>query len=181
MDPALFLDRDGVIIDNRSKYVRTWSEVSIYPQALRSLQKIESSKYKIIIVTNQSAVGRGIISHVAAEEINNQLVNEIESAGGRVDGVLMCPHSPADNCLCRKPEPGLILEAAAAFSLNLSHSIMIGDALSDIIAGQTAGVGQNVLVNTGRGVAQSKLPLASQLPSFLVYDTLAQALSDLIS
>ncbi len=181
MDPALFLDRDGVIIDNRSKYVRTWSEVSIYPQALRSLQKIESSKYKIIIVTNQSAVGRGIISHVAAEEINNQLVNEIESAGGRVDGVLMCPHSPADNCLCRKPKPGLILEAAAAFSLNLSHSIMIGDALSDIIAGQTAGVGQNVLVNTGRGVAQSKLPLASQLPSFLVYDTLAQALSDLIS
>jgi D-glycero-D-manno-heptose 1,7-bisphosphate phosphatase len=75
----------------------------------------------------------------------------------------------------------MILEAADVFSLDLSRSILIGDALSDIIAGQTAGVGINVLVNTGRGGTQSALPLASQIPPFLVYDSLVEALSDLIS
>jgi D-glycero-D-manno-heptose 1,7-bisphosphate phosphatase len=181
MDSALFLDRDGVIIENRSNYVRNWSDVAFYPRVLTSLKKIESSKYKIFIITNQSAVGRGIISQETAVGINNQLVNEIESAGGRIDGVYLCPHTPDDTCSCRKPQPGMILEAADAFSLDLSRSILIGDALSDIIAGQTAGVGINVLVNTGRGGAQSALPLASQIPPFLVYDSLVEALSDLIS
>ena len=180
MKPALFLDRDGVIIANRQDYVRTWSDVSIYPQALSSLQKINSSEYKIFIITNQSAVGRGIITHSSAEEINWQLVNEIESAGGRIDGVYLCPHTSEDNCPCRKPRPGMILQAAAEFSLDLEHSILIGDAISDIIAGQTAGVGKNVLVKTGLGAAQIELPLASQVPPFLIYDSLAEALLDLI-
>ena len=180
MNPALFLDRDGVIIENRSNYVRTWSDVSIYPQAVRALEKIEASEYKIFILTNQSVVGRGIISHSTADKINKRLVKEIESAGGRVDGVFMCPHTPHENCPCRKPQPGMILEAAASSQLDLSNSIMIGDALSDIIAGQTAGIGQNVLVYTGRGLAQSKLPLANQIPPFLVYENLLAALSDLI-
>jgi D-glycero-D-manno-heptose 1,7-bisphosphate phosphatase len=181
MNPALFLDRDGVIIENQPNYIQNWSDVRIYPQALNSLRRIESSNYKIFIITNQSAVGRGIITQATAEEINNRLVAKIESAGGRVDGVLMCPHTPDDNCLCRKPQPGLILDAADAHFLDLSCSILIGDALSDIIAGQSAGVGQNVLVNTGLGVTQSALPLASQIPSFLVYDSLADALDNLVS
>jgi D-glycero-D-manno-heptose 1,7-bisphosphate phosphatase len=181
MKPALFLDRDGVIIDSRPDYVRTWSDVSIFPQALSSLQKIKTSEYKIFIITNQSAVGRGIISQSTAEEINWQLVNEIESAGGRIDGVYMCPHTPEDNCPCRKPHPGMILQAAAENSLDLGLSILIGDAISDIIAGQTARVEKNVLVKTGRGAAQIELPSASQIPPFLVYDSLTEALSDLIS
>ncbi len=180
MNPALFLDRDGVIIENRPNYVRTWSDVSIYPQAVRALKKIEASEYKIFMLTNQSAVGRGIISHSTAAKINKRLVIEIESAGGRVDGVFMCPHTPHENCPCRKPQPGMILEAAASSELDLSNSIMIGDALSDIIAGQTAGVGQNVLVYTGRGLAQSNLPLANKISPFLVYENLLDALSDLI-
>ena len=180
MNPALFLDRDGVIIENRPNYVRTWSDVSIYPQAVRALKKIEASEYKIFMLTNQSAVGRGIISHSTADKINRRLVKEIESAGGRVDGVFMCPHTPHENCPCRKPQPGMILEAAASSQLDLNNSIMIGDALSDIIAGQTAGVGQNVLVYTGRGLAQSNLPLANKISPFLVYENLLDALSHLI-
>ncbi len=180
MYPALFLDRDGVIIDNRSDYIRNWSDVSIYPQVLNSLHKIESSNYKIFIITNQSAIGRGIITQTAAEEINKRLVAEIESAGGRIDGVFICPHTPDENCLCRKPQPGMILEAAEAFLLDLGQSILIGDALSDIIAGQSAGVGQNVLVKTGRGSTESTLPLVNRIPRFLVYDSLVDALSDLV-
>lgn len=180
MKPALFLDRDGVIIENRSNYVRAWSDVSIYPQAIEALIKVKPTGYKTIIITNQSAVGRGLISPEIAQEINLRLIEEIQSAGGRIDGLFMCPHAPHDNCACRKPQPGLILEAADSLSLDLSRSILVGDALSDIMAGQSAGVGKNVLVRTGRGGAQSTIALADQIPPFLIYDTLADALSELI-
>jgi len=180
MKPALFLDRDGVIIENRSNYVRAWSDVSIYPQAIEALIKVKPTGYKTIILSNQSAVGRGLISPEIAQEINLRLIEEIQSAGGRIDGLFMCPHAPHDNCACRKPQPGLILEAADSLSLDLSRSILVGDALSDIMAGQSAGVGKNVLVRTGRGGAQSTIALADQIPPFLIYDTLADALSELI-
>jgi D-glycero-D-manno-heptose 1,7-bisphosphate phosphatase len=181
MNPALFLDRDGVIIENRSGYVRAWSDVAIYPQALQALVQVKPSGYKIVIITNQSAVGRGLISREIAQEINLRLIEEIKSAGGRIDGLFMCPHAPDVECACRKPQPGLILEAAESLSLDLGRSILIGDALSDIMAGQSAGVGKNVLVRTGRGEAQSNIALADQIPPFLIYDTLADALFDLIS
>ncbi|UCD99275.1 MAG: HAD family hydrolase [Chloroflexota bacterium] len=181
MDPAIFLDRDGCIIENKASYVRSWSDVTIYPQALQALQRIRKSQYKIFIITNQSAIGRGIISQAAAESINQRLVAEIESAGGRIDRVLTCPHTNEDDCACRKPKPGMIFEAAAQFTLDLKHSILLGDALSDIIAGQAAGIGQNVLVLTGRGHAQAKLPQAKQIPRFLVYENLSTALFDLIA
>lgn len=180
MDRALFLDRDGVIIENRTDYVRTWSDVSIYSQALSSLRRIKPSPFKVFIITNQSAVGRGIISHSTAEDINRQLVYEIESAGGRVDGVYMCPHTPDEECPCRKPQPGMILRAAVEYALDLGSSILIGDALSDIIAGQSSGVGKNCLVKTGRGASQIALPQARQIATFNVYNDLAEALLDLI-
>ena len=180
MKPALFLDRDGVIIENRAEYVRAWSDVSIYPQTHSSLQRISASQYKIFIITNQSVVGRGMISQSTAEDINWQLVNEIEAAGGRIDGVYMCPHAPEDRCPCRKPQPGLLVKAAAENSVDLGKSILIGDAISDIIAGQSAGTGINSLVKTGRGASQIELPQASQIPPFNVYNDLAEALLDLI-
>jgi D-glycero-D-manno-heptose 1,7-bisphosphate phosphatase len=180
MHPALFLDRDGVIIENRANYVREWSDVSIYPQAIEALVRVKSTGYKIVIITNQSAVGRGLISLETAEMINMQLVDEIRSAGGRIDGVFICPHAPQVECNCRKPQPGLILDAAESLSLDLSRSILVGDALSDIMAGQSAGVAKSVLVRTGRGDTQTNTTLAENIPPFLIYDTLADALSELI-
>lgn len=179
MQPALFLDRDGVIIENRQDYVRSWTDVTFYPQALGALAKIKSSQHKIFIITNQSVVGRGLISQDAAREINERLVKEIQFSGGRIDGVFMCPHAPQDNCYCRKPQPGLLLDAASMHSIDLQNSILIGDALSDILAGQQAGIPRNVLVLTGRGLDQSTLPLASQIPEFLTYENLFDALEDL--
>jgi D-glycero-D-manno-heptose 1,7-bisphosphate phosphatase len=180
MHPALFIDRDGVIIENRSSYVRSWSDVSIYPQSLEALRKVKSSGYKLFIITNQSAVGRGIISQETAHEINQRLVSEIEKSGGSVNGVYMCPHAPQDDCSCRKPKPGLIEQAVDEHEVDLSRSILIGDAISDIIAGQTAGVATNVLVLTGRGSVQTTLPLAKQIPPFLTYKSLNDALAELI-
>ena len=180
MNAALFLDRDGVIIENQPEYVRSWNDVQIFPKAIQALLKIKFSNYKIVIITNQSVVGRGLIPLKTAEQINSCLVDKIEKAGGRIDGVFMCPHAPQDNCLCRKPSPGLIQQAASSLNLDLQRSILIGDALSDISAGQTAGIGQNILVRTGRGATQADLPQVSQLPPFLIYEDLSVALEDLI-
>ena len=107
---AIFLDRDGVLIENRSEYVREWSHVKILPGALEALSRLQD--YKIIIVTNQSAVGRGLISLEIAHEINNQLIEVIKENKGRIDGIFMCPHTPDDQCSCRKTKPGLLLQAA---------------------------------------------------------------------
>lgn len=180
MPPALFIDRDGVIVENRSDYIRSWSDVSFLPGSLEALRSISTSSYQVIIITNQSAVGRGIISQDQAEQINIRLVSKIRSVGGRVDGVFMCPHAPQDSCACRKPQPGLIEQAVVSHAVDLDRSILVGDALSDIIAGQSAGVATNVLVLTGRGMLQSNLPLANQIPPYLTYNSLADALSDLI-
>lgn len=180
MYPALFLDRDGVIVENRPNYIRSWSDVLIFPQALEALEKVRIAPYKIVIVTNQSAIGRGLITLSEAEAINQRLVAEIEAAGGRIDAVFMCPHAPEENCTCRKPLPGLLYLAAELISIDLKNSILIGDALSDIIAGQTAGIQKNVLVRTGRGAVQANLANTVSVEPFLVYDTLAQALAELI-
>jgi D-glycero-D-manno-heptose 1,7-bisphosphate phosphatase len=179
MQPAIFLDRDGVIIENRPQYVRSWDDVVIYEQAISALAKINSSPYKIVITTNQSAVGRGIIPLSTAEEINQRLVDSIQKAGGRIDGVFMCPHAPQDACECRKPKPGLILQAAQSLSIDLSRSIMIGDALSDLKAGQAAGIQTRILVKTGRGTEQNQLARETQLGPFQVFETLAEALTSI--
>ncbi len=113
MYPAIFLDRDGVIIENRPAYVRSWDDVEIYPFSLTSLARAAQAPYKFVIVTNQSAVGRGLLSEADLAQINRDLVNLIEGAGGRIDGVYVCPHAPEANCDCRKPRPGMITRAAA--------------------------------------------------------------------
>jgi histidinol-phosphate phosphatase family protein len=181
MYPAIFLDRDGVIIENRSNYVRRWEDVAIFGQALTALAQVKSSPYKIVVVTNQSAVGRGIISLETVLEINDRLVKIIKQTGGRIDGVYVCPHAPQDLCACRKPKPGLLLQAADELSLELSRSILIGDALSDILAGQAAGVQQTALVQTGLGVEQAVIAKANISKPFSIYATLEEALSELVN
>jgi D-glycero-D-manno-heptose 1,7-bisphosphate phosphatase len=180
MFPAIFLDRDGVIIENRSNYVLKWEDVAIFGQALTALAAIHSSAYKIVMVTNQSAVGRGIITLESVREINKRLVKIIEQTGGRIDGVYVCPHAPQDHCECRKPKPGLLLQAAEDHELDLSRSILIGDTLSDVMAGQAAGVGRTVLVRTGLGAGQEFSTKAKEMKSFLIYDTLEEALWELV-
>jgi len=177
---GLFLDRDGVIIEHRSDYVRSWSDVCFYPQALRALALLKNTPIKIVVVSNQAGIGRGLINPEAAHEINRRLVEEIRDTGGRVDGVYICPHRPDENCVCRKPKPGLILRAAEDNSIDLSRSILIGDNLTDLLAGQAAGIGKLALVRTGIGEEQTKHPLPDGMPAFDVFADLSQALQVMI-
>jgi len=180
MFPAIFIDRDGVIIENRSEYVREWSQVSVIQNAIRSLSNSKLKKYKIVIVTNQSAVGRGIITLDTAKEINYRLINLINNQGGRIDCVYLCPHAPDDNCDCRKPKPELLLRAAKELSLDLKRSWMIGDAWSDVQAGQAASVRGSILVKTGRGADQLSLQRPEGIKKFFVSTDLTQAIDTII-
>ncbi len=179
MQPAIFLDRDGVIIENCTDYVRSWNDVLLYDHSLPALEKISHSPYKIVIVTNQSAVGRGILPLRTAQDINHKLVKVVKNAGGRIDGVFMCPHAPEDQCACRKPKPGLLFKAAQALAIDLSRSIMIGDATTDLLAGQAAGVMTRILLMSGRGREQYSIASSMHLEPFLVYETLADAVQNL--
>jgi D-glycero-D-manno-heptose 1,7-bisphosphate phosphatase len=177
---AVFLDRDGVLIENRSDYVREWSHVQILPKALDALAGFRHDGFKIVVVTNQAAVGRGLMTFDAAQEINDRLIKTIKANSGWVDGIYMCPHKPEDQCTCRKPQPGLLLQAARELSLDLQSSWMIGDAWSDLLAGQAAGLRGTVMVRTGRGSAQLMETQPEDLKSFLVSDDLFDAFQTIV-
>jgi D-glycero-D-manno-heptose 1,7-bisphosphate phosphatase len=182
MLPAIFLDRDGVIIENRPAYVRSLADVEFFPQALRALARISEKPYRIAVITNQAGVGKGIIPLAVAEQINRHIVEQVEKAGGRIDGVFLCPHSPGAGCSCRKPQPGLFWQAAQELEIDLSRSIMIGDTVNDLRAGQNAGVGELALVRTGLGAGQeSLLAHAGLQTTYTVFDDLEQALTCLIA
>lgn len=173
---AVFLDRDGVIVRNRPDYIRYLEDVEFLPGAFNALQTLNQNRFPVFIVTNQSAVGRGIISLERARAINQHILSEIESYGGHITDAYICPHAPADACDCRKPQPGLILQARLEHNIELSSSILIGDALSDLQAGLSAGIDRVVLVRTGRGSGQEPLLINTQ-PAPEVYNNLNEAIA----
>jgi D-glycero-D-manno-heptose 1,7-bisphosphate phosphatase len=151
--PAVFLDRDGVIIENRDDYVKSVVEVAFLPGALAALARLAQRDNFIVIATNQAAIGRGVITRATAEAVNAYVIERIGAAGGRVDGLYVCPHRPEDGCACRKPAPGMLLDAARDLAIDLAASAMIGDALTDVLAARAAGV-RPILVRTGLGETQ---------------------------
>ena len=179
MFPAVFLDRDGVIIENRSDYVRDWSQVELLPEAIHALSRFRKEQYKTVLVTNQSAVGRGLITLETAEDINRRLARVIEENGGKLDAIYMCPHAPEDQCDCRKPRTGLFLQAAHDLSLDLGSSWMVGDAWSDLLAGQNANLRGVILVKTGRGIDQLQQAKPENLRDFLIKENLSSALDSI--
>jgi histidinol-phosphate phosphatase family protein len=136
---AIFLDRDGVINVNRDDYVKSWDEFEFIPGAKEALKRINESDYMLIIITNQSPIGRGIFSTETLDDIHNRMLHELGKAGAHIDAIYYCPHKPDDGCDCRKPKPGLIIRAANDFNIDLNSSWMIGDSDSDLEAGKKAG------------------------------------------
>lgn len=177
--PAIFLDRDGVIIENRPNYVRSLAEVELIEPAIEALAAIAQLPNPVIIVTNQSAIGRNLITKSEADKINEWVVEKIKEMNGRIDAVYMCPHAPEANCECRKPKPELLLQAAREMNIDLARSIMVGDALTDIQAGRNAGISQTFLLLTGRGKEQLALPQADDLAPLKVFSDLKALFEDI--
>ncbi len=177
--PAVFLDRDGVIIENRVDHVKTREEVRFLPGALEALRRLAASEYAVVLVTNQAAIGRGLISLEHGLALNGWIVAEIERSEGRIDGSYLCPHRPDEGCMCRKPAPGMFLQAADELRLDLSRSYVIGDAVSDVLAARAAG-SQPILVLTGRGAQQNGLLATSGVGHCPVVADLRAAVSRIL-
>jgi D-glycero-D-manno-heptose 1,7-bisphosphate phosphatase len=148
--PAILLDRDGVINENRVDHVKCWSEFHFIPGTLAALRRLSALDVPIVVITNQGIVNRTIISSRELSVIHRRMTEQISAAGARLDGIFYCPHSAEDGCGCRKPEPGLLLQAAEKLDLDLTRSVFVGDAATDLVAGQRAAC-PTILVRTGRG------------------------------
>jgi len=135
---AVFLDRDGTIILDRG-YLKAAQQVCLFAGAGEALAKIQAHGFALVLVSNQSGIGRGLISREEAEQVHQAVVARLAEYGVRLDAALYCPHAPAEECRCRKPSPEMFLRAAKELDLDLARSFMVGDQASDIEAGKRAG------------------------------------------
>jgi len=136
---AVFLDRDGVLViplfrDGRSFAPRSLAEFAIYPEAPRCVDRLRRAGFKVVVVSNQPDVGAGRVAREVVDEMNARLRRAMP-----LDAVKVCYHTKEERCACRKPRPGLLLDAATEIGVDLSASIMVGDRASDIEAGARAG------------------------------------------
>jgi histidinol-phosphate phosphatase family protein len=136
---AVFLDRDGVLTRERQDYIKTPDELEILPGLEGPLQEIQKRGFRIVIVTNQSVIGRGLTTHREMSKIHEKLRRELGRFGCTIDAIYYCPHRPEEGCDCRKPNPGLILKASNELGIDISRSWMIGDKEIDLEAANRAG------------------------------------------
>ncbi|MBI4775432.1 MAG: D-glycero-beta-D-manno-heptose 1,7-bisphosphate 7-phosphatase [Deltaproteobacteria bacterium] len=148
--PTVILDRDGVINKEGIDYVKNWDEFEFLPGVLEALAILHRQGVRTLVATNQSCVGRGIISRADLEEIHTNMLARIRDAGGYIEKIYVCPCRPEEGCSCRKPLPGMLEEASRDFDLDLGECFFVGDAQTDISAGRRAGC-RTVLVLTGKG------------------------------
>lgn len=150
---VIFLDRDGVINRDSPDYIKGWSEFNFITGSVDAIRDLTRGGFTNIIITNQSAIPRKLISLQELEQIHSKMKDVIESKGGKIDDIFICPHLPSDDCACRKPLPGLIFQAQRKYDIELAASVMIGDSVRDIQCALRAGCGQTILVRTGNGKA----------------------------
>jgi D-glycero-D-manno-heptose 1,7-bisphosphate phosphatase len=173
MSRAVFLDRDGTLIEER-EYLSRPEGVAPLPGAGPALRSLREAGFKLFVVSNQSGVGRGYFSLEDVVRVNERMTEMFAAEGVRFDKIYIAPEAPDQPSRGRKPAPGFLLEARDQFSLDLPDSYVIGDKLSDLECGWNAGAGRSILVRTGFG---KKVEEANQgrLGAALVVDDLAAA------
>ena len=150
--PAVFLDRDGTLMRDVD-YCGDPSKVEVFPQAREALGRLKQNGFKLVIITNQSGIGRGYFTEDEYRAVEAEFFRQL--GRGLVDGSYYCPALPGSGSVLRKPEPGMIFQAQRDHSIDLCRSFMVGDKASDIGCGQNAGV-RTILVQTGYGAEQRK-------------------------
>jgi len=147
--PAVFLDRDGTIAEEVG-YLNHPSRFRIFPFAAVAICRLNEAGFPVVVVTNQSGVGRGYFPESLVHSVNEVMKKELAAAGAEIDAIYYCPHMSADHCDCRKPKPGLLQRAALEHSLDLSRSFVVGDRYGDIELARNVGA-MGILVRTGYG------------------------------
>ena len=146
----VILDRDGTINQDSDQYIKSPAEWKPIPGSLEAIARLTQGGWRIAVATNQSGIARGLIDMSTLNAIHAEMHRAVGQAGGRIDAIFFCPHSADSNCECRKPKPGLLLEIASRFGVNLKGVPMIGDTMRDVAAAAAAGA-QPWLVLTGNG------------------------------
>ncbi|MGE5844690.1 MAG: D-glycero-alpha-D-manno-heptose-1,7-bisphosphate 7-phosphatase [Syntrophaceae bacterium] len=154
---AVFMDRDGTINEEVS-FLNRMEQLKLYPQSGEAIRLINAAGMKAVVVSNQSGVARGYFTEDFVRSVHDRINELLGAEGARIDGFYVCPHHPIhgqgiykQDCDCRKPKPGMLLQAAREMNIDLTRSYMVGDMLRDVQTGKNAGA-KGILVCTGYGV-----------------------------
>ena len=154
-DRFVFMDRDGVINAERGDYTTTVEQWQWAPGALEGLRMLTEAGFGIIVVTNQACIAKGLQTEEGLAALHDWMLGVIRENGGDILRIYHCPHETSDGCSCRKPSPGMILQAAEDFGIELSRTFMIGNSLRDMEAGRRAGT-RTIFIDTGPGADSSR-------------------------
>jgi D-glycero-D-manno-heptose 1,7-bisphosphate phosphatase len=181
MRPAVFVDRDGTLLEEAG-YLDRLERLVFFPFAIDAVRLLNRADYAVVIVTNQSGIGRGMYGEPFVRETHTVMKNRMEEGGARVDGFYYCPHHPdatvpeyRRDCECRKPSPGMLTAAARDLDLDLVRSFSVGDKWTDVAVGTAAG-GRGILVRTGYG-RSTEASLPQNLTPATIEDNLIAAVA----
>jgi D-glycero-D-manno-heptose 1,7-bisphosphate phosphatase len=170
---TLLLDRDGVINRDTHSFIRCVADWQALPGSLAAIVRAQRAGFRVVVISNQSGLARGLFGISDLHAVHRRLEDDLERIGGRIDAFFFCPHAPDDDCSCRKPGPGLLLEVQRRLGIELQDTPFIGDRLSDMQAARSAGA-RPILVRSGiHG-------LADDLGEVEIYDNLAAAVQALL-
>ncbi len=160
LSPAVFLDRDGTMLEDVG-YLDRLERLAFFPYTIDSIRLLNRGGFKVVVVTSQAGVANGMVTEAFLKDAHEFIGRRVAEAGGRIDGFYYCPHLPTavvpeyrTDCECRKPKPGMITTAARDLSIDLARSVTVGDRWRDIEMGQAAGT-RGVLVETGYGKTEA--------------------------
>ena len=168
MKPAIFIDRDGVLIDESEYPIVQPEQVRLLPGVAQAVRRLNDAAWPVIVITNQAIIARGMATEEQVAQVHRRMADLLqEESGARIDGLYLCPHHPnpeqpgrveslSIDCDCRKPRPGLLLLAARELEIDLQESYFIGDSQSDVVAGHRAGVNTILLTESGKGGADGE-------------------------
>ncbi len=174
----VILDRDGVINQDSDQFIKNPEEWKPIPGSLEAIARLNHTGYRVVVASNQSGIGRGLFDMGALNAINDKMYRALAQFGGRIDALFYCPHSAEADCDCRKPKPGMFLDIAQRFNVDLAGVPSVGDSLRDLQAAAAAGA-QPMLVLTGKG---AKTNSAGGLPdNTMLFANLAEAVRHIVS
>ena len=178
MPKLVILDRDGVINYDSDEYIKSPEEWKAIPGSLEAIARLNQADYRVVLITNQSGLARGLFSLETLHKIHNKMHKQLSELGGNIEVTLFCPHGPKDNCECRKPLPGLFHEFANRLSISLKNVPAVGDSLRDLQAAAATGA-RPILVLTGKGIRT--VNDRSGFEDIPVYKDLATFVDDLLN
>ena len=177
---TVFIDRDGVINRDSPCYIKRLDEFEFIPGSVEALCRLSVHGFSIIVITNQSVIGRKMTSPSELDLIFETMKQTVASHGGHITDIFFCPHTPEDNCQCRKPATGMIMAAKDKHHIDLSDACMIGDSVKDILCARNAGLGSAILVKTGNGIRAKEILESLEIYPDYVADDLLDAANRII-